>query len=666
MAQKSDESLEDYIERLQYNIQRSDHPDISKEIRKTILLRGLRGDCLNMLNMLAKGDISKESYDEICELAKRCSRGASRNRIRDSTYSRVQKSANGGATRAEIGNLLEEFKTEMLSSFASQIDTLQVKKKRAEGEATLAIYCPKCRDKHPLRECPRDKVPVCTLCEKDHETEQCPSLPGIKAAMQPTEEEAEAVYLLTQRRQWQPKGQGTNSGMPFNHWNNYSAFGQTSYPPFNQMQYPLFSQMNFPPMQMQNPPFVDPSMWTPWPPQQPPPFNPWNPSWNSQSLSYPNQMPQFQQSLSLPSNAPPNNQMRPQLPMQPNPNPNNKVVQVIDIQNQSIFPTMQCNDIHLRSGRIVEPIIDDITSSDSDKSETEKQKEAQPPPNKNVEITEPPFPERLVLTRTAETPAFNFIGELQNLYIKIPLLQALKDVPIYAKTLREICVKKPGRKTKDPLTVHVMGDLSALMSGKTPPVKYGDPGHPMVTVLVGKTIVLRVLLDLGADINITTLETTQLKNVIIETPTILELVDRSRIKPEGVIEDLIISVESWNYPADLFVLQTKAKLGGHPLILGRPWLATTDAFISCRSSNMYISDANSTKKFTIYPPGRTIMEIDDKEWNDDENDIQPLFTISTISEDSQILNTMENFESSLEYEHDQFQEKSNIEYLSSR
>ena len=62
-----------------------------------------------------------------------------------------------------------------------------------------------------------------------------------------------------------------------------------------------------------------------------------------------------------------------------------------------------------------------------------------------------------------------------------------------------------------------------------------------------------------------TLETTQLlqlKNVIRETPTILELADRSTIKPEGVIEDLIISVESWNYPADFVVLQTKAKLGG--------------------------------------------------------------------------------------------------------
>ena len=95
-----------------------------------------------------------------------------------------------------------------------------------------------------------------------------------------------------------------------------------------------------------------------------------------------------------------------------------------------------------------------------------------------------------------------------------------------------------------------------------------------------------------------TLETAQLlqlKNVIRERPTILELVDRSTIKPEGVIEDLIISVESWNYSADFVVLQTKKKLGGHPLILGRPWLAIADAFISCRSGSMTISNGCETK-----------------------------------------------------------------------
>ena len=67
-----------------------------------------------------------------------------------------------------------------------------------------------------------------------------------------------------------------------------------------------------------------------------------------------------------------------------------------------------------------------------------------------------------------------------------------------------------------------------------------------------------------------TLETSQLlqlKNEIRDTPTVLELADHSTIKPEGVIEELIISIESLNYPADFVVLQPKIKLGGHPLIL---------------------------------------------------------------------------------------------------
>ena len=92
-----------------------------------------------------------------------------------------------------------------------------------------------------------------------------------------------------------------------------------------------------------------------------------------------------------------------------------------------------------------------------------------------------------------------------------------------------------------------MGDLFALMSGKTPPVKYGDPDHPTVSVQIGKMIIPRVLVDLGASINIMTLETSQLlqlQNEIRDTRTILELADQSTIKPEGVIEDLIILVES--------------------------------------------------------------------------------------------------------------------------
>ena len=82
-------------------------------------------------------------------------------------------------------------------------------------------------------------------------------------------------------------------------------------------------------------------------------------------------------------------------------------------------------------------------------------------------------------------PQFNLLGELQNLHVNIPLLQTIRDVPIYVKTVRDLCMKRPRRKPRDPLTVHVVGDFSELMLGKTPPNKYGDPGKPTITVKIG-------------------------------------------------------------------------------------------------------------------------------------------------------------------------------------
>lgn len=127
-----------------------------------------------------------------------------------------------------------------------------------------------------------------------------------------------------------------------------------------------------------------------------------------------------------------------------------------------------------------------------------------------TDTIEPPFPERLAISKSVEQPFFNLLGELKNLHVKIQLLQEIWDVPIYAKTVRDLCVRKPRRKPRGPLTVHVMGELSELMLGRTPPIKYGDPGNPTVTVKIGQTMIPEVFVDLGAAISIMPIETTQL------------------------------------------------------------------------------------------------------------------------------------------------------------
>lgn len=56
------------------------------------------------------------------------------------------------------------------------------------------------------------------------------------------------------------------------------------------------------------------------------------------------------------------------------------------------------------------------------------------------------------------------------------------------------------------------------------------------------------------------------------------------------------------------------------MILGQPWLPTTNAYIGCHSGDMYISNGDSRKKVTLYPPARSIQELLDTLWLDYSSD----------------------------------------------
>ena len=68
--------------------------------------------------------------------------------------------SSGGVTIVEIGNLLENFKADILGANSSQLDSLQEKKRRDEEQAIMSICCPRCRTKNPQRECPLNNIYV--------------------------------------------------------------------------------------------------------------------------------------------------------------------------------------------------------------------------------------------------------------------------------------------------------------------------------------------------------------------------------------------------------------------------------------------------------------------------------------------------------------------------
>ena len=185
MVQKYDESWEDIVERLLYNVHRSGQTTIGRDVLKIILLWGIREDCTGMLNILGKRHDSKESIYHIVDLCRWYSKGSSRINSRDrDIFSWEQKSHGGGASREKIGNILYNFKTDMMSYISSQQDFMREKHKQVVGDLVLGVFFPKCRKKHPLKEFPLDKVEVCGLCEFEHDTKDCPSLPKSKAIFQ--------------------------------------------------------------------------------------------------------------------------------------------------------------------------------------------------------------------------------------------------------------------------------------------------------------------------------------------------------------------------------------------------------------------------------------------------------------------------------------------------
>ena len=154
--------------------------------------------------------------------------------------------------------------------------------------------------------------------------------------------------------------------------------------------------------------------------------------------------------------------------------------------------------------------------------------------------------------------------------IKIPFLDDLKEILAYTKAIKEAYIKPPGRKKKDPQTIHVMGHSFDFMLNKSIATKYYNLGSLVVIVHINGVQVQNALIDLDAFINVMTREVLLHLNIISirENPTILQLSNSSIVKFDGMIEDVIVTLDSWEYTVHYVILSPKETLGGYPIILG--------------------------------------------------------------------------------------------------
>ncbi|XP_071713152.1 uncharacterized protein [Rutidosis leptorrhynchoides] len=159
--------------------------------------------------------------------------------------------------------------------------------------------------------------------------------------------------------------------------------------------------------------------------------------------------------------------------------------------------------------------------------------------------------------------------------INLPLLDAIKQVPSYAKFLKDLCTQRRKQRVTLPKKVELTEHLSAVVLGTLPP-KFKDPETSLIAVTIGNINVKKALLDLGASINILPfclVDQFEL-GLMKRTDIIIQLVDQSIKMPRGMLEDVIVKVEDFYYLVDFVVMDIEpTNRDAQPtIILGGPFL----------------------------------------------------------------------------------------------
>ncbi|GKB43869.1 reverse transcriptase domain-containing protein [Tanacetum coccineum] len=172
------------------------------------------------------------------------------------------------------------------------------------------------------------------------------------------------------------------------------------------------------------------------------------------------------------------------------------------------------------------------------RNEPQKTKETVSQPSVEVQVPSIPFPNRLRKKRSPTTKVF---GKSKTTHINLPFIEAIIQMPKYAKFLKSLLTNKS--RLEEACTVTMNARCSAVTNchprKKTQGLGLGKPKHTRIC---------------------------------------LELADRSIQYPRGIVENVLIKVNKFVLPID-FVILDMLEDSRIPIILGRPFLATARAMI---------------------------------------------------------------------------------------
>ncbi|KAL0458494.1 UNVERIFIED_CONTAM: hypothetical protein Slati_0476600 [Sesamum latifolium] len=199
------------------------------------------------------------------------------------------------------------------------------------------------------------------------------------------------------------------------------------------------------------------------------------------------------------------------------------------------------NAITLNNGKTLgeEPPKEQVKETPVQREEEPKEEPKGSPLKLNLDTIPPyiPYPKR-VLKANLDKQFGKFLEIFKKIHVNIPLIDALSQMPSYAKFLKEVIFNKI--KWENGETMKHNEECSAILQNKLPP-KLKDPGSFYIPCTIGEINFEKVLCDLGASVNLMPYSIFEKLEMHELTPTIitLQLADRSIKYPRGIVEDVL-------------------------------------------------------------------------------------------------------------------------------
>ncbi|XP_073017775.1 uncharacterized protein [Primulina eburnea] len=221
-----------------------------------------------------------------------------------------------------------------------------------------------------------------------------------------------------------------------------------------------------------------------------------------------------------------------------------------------------------------------------------------------VEVEQPsvfkptlPYPQRF-RKKIIDDQFAKFLEIFKKIHTNLPFADALEQMPNYAKFIKDVLSKK--RNLQEFETVKLTEECSIILQKKLPQ-KLKDPGSFTIPCIISGNHINKALCDLGVNINLMPFSIYRdLKLGEVKPTTItLKLADRSLTYPRGIVEDVLVKVDKFMFPADFVILDMEEDQDA-PLIFERPFLATGKALIDVHKGELTLRVDGEAVIFNIY------------------------------------------------------------------